>query len=143
MVNLLVNIAKYSEDGGQIRLTAARLPAADPVEGPARPDPEPVTRPASRVLVVDDNVDTTRGLARLLERAGHEVHGGPEGIEAAREFRPGVVLLDIGLPGRDGHLIAESLRREKTGRDALIVAVSGYGQDDDRRKSRLAGFDRV
>jgi PAS domain S-box-containing protein len=99
---------------------------------------------ASRVLVVDDNIDTARGLARLLRSLGHEVksaHSGPDAIDAARAFRPEFVLLDIGLPGMDGYQVTSTLRLEEAGKNATIVAVSGYGQDEDRKKSRAAGFD--
>ena len=83
-------------------------------------------------------------MARLLKLLGHDVataHDGPEAIEAAREHRPEFVLLDIGLPGMDGYEVAARLRREECCRDAVIIAVSGYGQDEDRRRSREAGFD--
>ena len=109
------------------------------------PDPSAKPRRArARILVVDDNVDTARGLARLLKLDGHDVravHSGPDAIEAARGFQPEWVLLDIGLPGMDGYRVAATLRAEETGRDAVIVALSGYGQEDDRRKSLEAGFD--
>ncbi len=101
-------------------------------------------RKSARILVVDDNVDTARGMARLLKLLGHEVaiaHSGPEGIEAAREHRPDFVLLDIGLPGMDGYEVASRLRREDCCKDAVIIAISGYGQDEDRRRSKEAGFD--
>ena len=83
-------------------------------------------------------------MARLLKLLGHEVataHSGPEAIEAAREYRPEFVLLDIGLPGMDGYEVAARLRQEECCKDAVIVAVSGYGQDEDRRRSKEAGFD--
>ena len=125
-----------------------RFPSANrPEEAGASPEPPAPTtrRPRSRILVVDDNVDTARGLARLLGRAGHEVravHGGLEGIEAAREFRPEIVLLDIGLPGMDGYQVASTLRQGESGGDLLIIALSGYGQEEDRKLSRRAGFDQ-
>jgi PAS domain S-box-containing protein len=103
-----------------------------------------VARQSSRVLVVDDNVDTAQGLTRLLEVLGHEVqtaYDGPSAIELARTSKPEVVLLDIGLPGMDGYAVVEQLRKEAC-KEALIVAVSGYGQDEDRRRSREAGFDQ-
>jgi CheY-like chemotaxis protein len=95
------------------------------------------------VLVVDDNADTARGLARLLRLHGYEVrvaHAGPEGIEAADEHRPEVVLLDIGLPGMDGYQVAGKLRQGQCP-DALIIAITGYGQEEDRLRSKAAGFD--
>jgi CheY-like chemotaxis protein len=94
--------------------------------------------------VVDDSTDTARGMVRLLERLGNEViaaHGGPEALEAARTFRPDFVLLDIGLPGMDGYQVASTLRGEEALKEAVIIAVSGYGQEGDRRRSQAAGFD--
>ena len=81
-----------------------------------------------RVLVVDDNASTARGLAKLLKLLGHEVevaHDGLEAIAAARAHRPGFVLLDIGLPGMDGYEVARRLRREECCRDAVMIAVTG------------------
>ena len=69
------------------------------------------------------------------------VHDGPSALEAARSFRPEVVLLDIGLPGMDGYHVARLLRAEDCGRDARIIAITGYGHEEDRRRSREAGFD--
>ncbi len=65
----------------------------------------------------------------------------PSAIDASREFRPEAILLDIGLPGMDGYQVARRLRDEANGQGAVIIAISGYGQDDDRRRSREAGFD--
>jgi CheY-like chemotaxis protein len=98
----------------------------------------------SRILVVDDNVDTARGMAKLLSLLGHDVEtafDGPSAVEAARRFLPDVVLLDIGLPGMSGYEVAEVLRREEFGSRLLVIAVTGYGQEEDRRRSREAGFD--
>ena len=127
-----------------VRLPAA-APAATPADaGPAAPPAAPPEPRRARILVVDDNVDTARGMTRLLKLVGHTTgtaHSGPEAIEAARRLRPEVVLLDIGLPGMSGYEVAAALRREESCRDAIIIAVSGYGQDEDRRRSREAGFD--
>jgi CheY-like chemotaxis protein len=95
-------------------------------------------------LVVDDNVDLARGLARLLQIHGHDVrvaHDGHTGLDEARSSKPDVVLLDIGLPGMDGYQVAAHLRRDETIKDATLIAISGYGQDEDRRLAREAGFD--
>jgi signal transduction histidine kinase len=124
-----------------------RLPLAlSPVGGPA---PAPRGEPpkggrGSRILVVDDNVDTARGMVRFQKLLGNDamaVHDGPAALEAARTFLPDFVLLDIGLPGLDGYQVATSLRADERHRDAVIVAVSGYGQEEDRRRSLSAGFD--
>src|SRR5262249_37784704 len=100
--------------------------------------------PACRVLVVDDNTDAADSLAMLLRLTGHEVrivHDGPAALESAATFRPDVVLLDIGLPGMDGYAVARHLREESCTREVLLIAVSGYGQEEDQLRSRQAGFD--
>ena len=97
-----------------------------------------------RYLIVDDNRDLARTFAKLLRRQGNEVemaHDGPEGIDMARAFRPDVVLLDIGLPRLDGYEVARRLRREGGLEGALIIAISGYGQEEDRRRSSEVGMD--
>jgi CheY-like chemotaxis protein len=97
-----------------------------------------------RVLVVDDNVDTARGIERLLKLLGNEaisIYDGHEAVQAARGFRPDFVILDIGLPGMDGYEVATALRAEELLKDVVIIAVSGYGREQDRRSSRAAGFD--
>jgi CheY-like chemotaxis protein len=99
---------------------------------------------SARILVVDDNVDLARGLARLLQIHGHDVqiaYDGPSGLNKARESKPEVVLLDIGLPGMDGYQVAAHLRREETVKDVTLIAISGYGQEEDRRRAMEAGFD--
>ena len=143
--------------GGTVTATSAgpgrgsefvvRLPAADvpPATIPAPPAPaRREVAKGSRVLVVEDALDTARGMAQVLEFLGHDVrvaYSGPEALEAAREYRPEVILLDIGLPCMDGYEVAAKLRQEESCREALIIAVSGYGQDEDRRRSRAAGCD--
>jgi PAS domain S-box-containing protein len=110
--------------------------------------PQVVTKPtvgdSRRILIIDDNMDLARGLERLLEHRGHEVrtaHDGPEGIEAAISFVPDVLLLDIGLPNLDGYEVARRLRHEEDLGRSLIIAMSGYAQDEDRRRSYEAGID--
>jgi len=100
--------------------------------------------PARRVLVVDDNTDGAETLAMLLELAGHAAttaDGGPAALEAARTHRPEVVFLDIGLPGMDGYEVARRLRAEPATANAVLVALTGWGSEDDKRKSKDAGFD--
>jgi PAS domain S-box-containing protein len=97
-----------------------------------------------RVLVVDDNVDAVDSIARVLRLFGHEVasaHDGPSALARAADFLPEVIVLDIGLPGMDGYEVARRLRAMPAFRRTLIVAATGYGQEDDRRRSRQAGFD--
>ena len=96
-----------------------------------------------RVLVVEDNVDAAESLATLLRVWGHDVqvvHDGLEALDAASESRPEVVLLDIGLPGLDGYQVARRLREDVGLDSSLLVAMTGYGQPEDRRRSREAGI---
>lgn len=98
----------------------------------------------SRVLVVDDSADTAESMAELLRLDGHQVattYDGSNAIEAARTFKPEVVLLDIGLPGMDGLEVARRLRKLPATEAALLIAISGYGQAEDRQRSVAAGFD--
>ncbi len=99
---------------------------------------------AWRVLVVDDNEDAAAMLALLMQMSGHTTriaHDGPQALTAAEDFRPDAVLLDIGLPGIDGHEVARRLRRRPWGRELLLLAVTGWGQLPDRQASTDAGFD--
>lgn len=140
------SITAKSEGLGKGSEFTIQLPAA---KRPSKAKPSPETLAASpvrkvRILVVDDNVDTARGMARLLKLIGHDVataHSGPEAIKVAKELQPEFILLDIGLPGMSGYEVASELRGEKWCRDAVIVAVSGYGQNEDRRRSKESGFD--
>jgi PAS domain S-box-containing protein len=96
-----------------------------------------------KVLVADDNVDSARSLALLLELTGNEVriaHDGPSALEAAAAFVPDVILLDIGMPGMSGLEVARRLRAMPPLRDAILVAQTGWGQEEDRRRSEEAGF---
>jgi CheY-like chemotaxis protein len=95
-----------------------------------------------RILVVDDNVDSAETMAEILKLWGHEVqtaHDGPAALEAARAHRPDAVLLDLGLPIMDGFETARRLREE--GLAKLLVAVTGFGAAEDRRRAAEAGFD--
>jgi PAS domain S-box-containing protein len=97
-----------------------------------------------RILVVEDSKDAAESLRVLLELLGHEVrvaYTGPQGVEAAKEWRPDIVLCDIGLPGLDGYGVARALRLNPTTARARLLALTGYGQEEDRRRSREAGFD--
>jgi CheY-like chemotaxis protein len=98
----------------------------------------------SRVLIVDDNMDGARSLSMVLEIGGHEVrtcYDGAAALEETEGFRPEIVLLDIGLPGMDGFEVARRLRQMSLSPQPLLVALTGYGQADDIRRSREAGFD--
>ena len=120
------------------------------VEAPERGAPEARTTPAAtqaqprRVLVVEDNVDAREALTMLLEQYGHDVRtagDGPHALDEAKRFTPEIVLLDIGLPGLDGYAVARGLRSLPQCVDALIVAITGYGQPEDRALSSAAGID--
>jgi CheY-like chemotaxis protein len=97
-----------------------------------------------RVLVVDDSEDGAESLAMLLQLSGHETHvahDGVEALEAAEKLRPGVVLLDIGLPRLNGYEVCHRLRKEPWGKNVVLVALTGWGQEEDRHRSKEAGFD--
>jgi two-component system CheB/CheR fusion protein len=94
--------------------------------------------------VVEDNPDVANSLHILLQLLGHDVrvaYTGPEGVEAAKKWPPDIVLCDIGLPGLDGYGVARELRRHPKTAHVRLLALTGYGQDEDRRRSREAGFD--
>jgi PAS domain S-box-containing protein len=119
--------------------TDAALTAAAPTE--ASPAPASVAR---RVLIVDDSEDGAESLAMLLQFAGHQTfkaHDGLEAIRTAQRLRPDAVLLDIGLPRMNGYEVCARLRKEPWGKNLVIIALTGWGQDEDRRRSKEAGFD--
>jgi signal transduction histidine kinase len=142
--------------GGSVRVASAgpgegtefevRIPM---IAAPARAPAGPAERPARtgtgarRVLVVDDNQDSAESLAALLEALGHEVHAAHDGRQALELARlaPDLVLLDIGMPGMSGHEVARRLRADTGLCDTVLIALTGYGTDEDRRASREAGFD--
>jgi PAS domain S-box-containing protein len=100
--------------------------------------------PIRRILVVDDNKDSAESLSLLLQLKGNEVkvvHDGPSALEAMKEYRPAVVLLDIGLPGMSGHEVARKLRETQEGKGVVLIAQTGWGQEEDRQRSTAAGFD--
>jgi len=96
-----------------------------------------------RILIVDDNRDSAESLAMLLEITGNKTyiaHDGLEGIAAVEKYRPEVVLLDIGLPKLDGHEVCRRIREQSWGQNIVVIALTGWGQEDDRRRSEEAGF---
>ncbi|HEX5463057.1 MAG TPA: response regulator [Steroidobacteraceae bacterium] len=100
--------------------------------------------PKRRLLVVDDNRDAAESMSMLLEMWGHDVayaYDGPSALERAEQWQPEAVFLDIGLPGMDGYEVAERLRELPQSKDAVLIAITGYGQEDDRLRSRRAGID--
>jgi CheY-like chemotaxis protein len=103
-----------------------------------------VSADSQRVLVVDDNRDSAESLAMLLQIGGNDTrtaHDGEAAIELAATYRPEVILLDIGLPKMNGYDVCRAIRAHPEGKDVMIVALTGWGQEDDRRRSREAGFD--
>ncbi|MFO0907089.1 MAG: ATP-binding protein [Isosphaeraceae bacterium] len=139
-------VTAESDGPGKGSTFTVRLPAASPpAPSPPGSDTAPTAaRRGTRILVVDDNEDTALGMVRLLRLLGNDavgVYDGPAALDAARRFHPEYVLLDIGLPGMDGYEIARKIRQEPGCNASFIIAVSGYGQDDDRRRSREAGID--
>jgi signal transduction histidine kinase/CHASE3 domain sensor protein/ActR/RegA family two-component response regulator len=141
-----VSVVSDGLDAGSefiVRLPAIAKVFHDPGNGPADDRPSGAHRPV-RILVVDDNVDLANGLVRLMKKLGHTVkaiNDGRAAIELARVFRPEAVLLDIGLPGMDGYEVASRLRSQHGTDPLILVAISGYGQEEDQRRSLEAGFD--
>jgi CheY-like chemotaxis protein len=123
-----------------------RLPLAS-----ARGEPQaapttdaPVRSPRRRILIVDDNHDGAESLAMMLELDGHQTHTAHDGLqalEAVERLRPDVVLLDIGLPKINGFEVCRRIRSEPWGKALTLVALTGWGQEEDRRRSKEAGFD--
>lgn len=124
-----------------IRLPRLALEAPAPASAPA---PDRPAGPARRVLVVDDQPDSTDSLALILRLRGHEVRtasDGPSALEEFARYRPEVVFLDLGLPGMSGYDVARRLRAMPEARDVRLVALTGYGTEADRERTRAAGFD--
>jgi len=118
------------------------------MEGAAQVEDEPSAAPlhagSRRVLIIDDVRDGADSLALVLGAVGHEVevaYGGEEGLAKSRTLRPDVILLDLGMPGMDGTQVCQRLREEASGREACIVALTGWGQGHDRQRTQAAGFD--
>ena len=141
-------VKALSDGPGKGSEFVVRLPALERKPAPGTNDGENVkNRPPSsarRILIVDDNGDAAKSLALLLEVHGHDVRTAPDGPAALKEaeaFQPEIVFLDIGLPGMDGYEAARRLREMPGLEDASLFALTGYGQDDDRRRSQEAGCD--
>jgi PAS domain S-box-containing protein len=138
--------AKSGGPGQGSEFTLSLPLARPPVAGPRSLDHHPRhgVGPGRRVLVVDDNVDSAETVAMLLEIDGHVTrlaHDGPAALALAREFVPELVLLDLGLPGMSGYEVAQRMRQEPALSGVKLIAVTGYGREDDRRRSRDAGFE--
>jgi CheY-like chemotaxis protein len=139
------SVEARSEGIGRGSEFVVRLPLADVASAASSQMPRPLGAAlprAARVLVVDDNHDAADSLGSLLQFLGAEVevaHDGPGALVAFDTHRPAVVLLDIGMPGMDGHEVARRIRA--AGHDTMLVALTGWGQKQDRERSREAGFD--
>jgi signal transduction histidine kinase/integral membrane sensor domain MASE1/CheY-like chemotaxis protein len=138
-------VSAHSDGPGRGSVFVLRLPARAGTgrEAPlSAPPAEPARR--LRILLVEDNEDSAEALDHLLRRKGHEMHvarDGNDGLARALALRPDVVLLDIGLPGLDGFEVARRLRKQADEDGTLLVALTGYGQEADRRRARESGFD--
>ena len=145
------SVSAHSDGPGKGSRLLIRLPGratSDPApDGPKRATTNGARREPEnpeRVLVVDDNVDCAVAFAEVVRRLGHVVevaYNGPQALAIARMFRPTTALVDIGLPSMDGYELARRLREEANGNGLRLVAVTGYGEENDRTKSREAGFD--
>jgi CheY-like chemotaxis protein len=128
----------------QIEFELRRRRQTEPPALSARVRREPSGERGVRVLVVEDNQDSAESLRQLLYHCGYEVavaYTGQEGLRAAQRMRPDVVLCDIGLPDSNGFVVAAALRKDPGTCGARLIAVTAYGQDEDRRRAREAGFD--
>ena len=138
-------IQAHSDGPGEGAEFVVRLPvivdASAPVEEASLP--EGGNSPL-RILIVDDNRDGADSLALMLKVMGNETHtayDGDEAVSAAEKFRPDVILLDIGLPKLNGHEACRRIRRSEAGKKMVIIAQTGWGQEDDRARTHEAGFD--
>jgi PAS domain S-box-containing protein len=132
---------------GQGSAFTIRLPLVSaPSRRPAEVENDSSEPECCRVLIIEDNPDVSLPMSKLLAVSGHSTAvatDGPSGMELARQFNPDVVLCDIGLPGEiDGYGVAKALRADRATSSAFLVAVTGFGQDEDRRRAAAAGFDR-
>src|SRR6185436_12780211 len=141
------SISAHSEGPGKGSEFVVRLPRLDPDAWESGPTGNLERRGAGgkrAVLIVDDNRDAAESAAMLLKMAGHEVrieHDGATAIARATASIPDVILLDIGLPDMDGYEVAKRVRALPGGQAVRILAMTGYGQEADRRRSRESGFD--
>ena len=138
-------LTAHSDGLGKGSQFVLRLPAAAAPEARAEaasPSAELTSR--QRILVVDDNIDAAESLGTMLAYSGHDVrvaHGGVEALSTAREFSPNVMILDLGMPEMDGYAVARAVRSDPRFAETRLIALSGYGQADDRRRTADVGFD--
>jgi two-component system CheB/CheR fusion protein len=129
--------------GSEFLVTLPMVPALRPAL-PGAGDAALAARNTHRVLVVDDNVDACESIAMILETFGYStrcLYDGPSVLPAAQQWQPDAIVLDIGLPGMSGLEVAAQLRQQPAFARLPLIALTGYGQEEDRRRSREAGFD--
>jgi signal transduction histidine kinase len=139
-------VQAFSAGPGKGSEFVLQLPAMNDAPAPGAPPEQEagVSISPRKILVVDDSLDGARSLSMLLEILGHQVrtvHDGPSALKEAKKSVPEIVLMDIGLPGMDGFEVARRMRQHLAMKDSTLVAITGYGQDEDRRRSHEAGFD--
>ena len=142
------NVTAESQGLGQGSTFVVRLPLAtvQVINGEQAAGEHDFPSPSvpRRILVVDDNVDGAETIAMLLMLFGHTVetvHTGPAALEAAQTFQPSVMFLDIDLPGMSGYEVAQQLRSDATMNGLVLIALTGWGSEDDRRRAQNIGFD--
>jgi two-component system CheB/CheR fusion protein len=140
------NIRVHSGGRGEGSEFVMNIPRSLVVEAPLTPEPPQGTNPVAprRILIADDNRDSADSLCMLLKLSGHEVHvanSGAEAIDAANRVRPDIGVFDIGMPDMTGYEVAERIRHEAWGERMTLIAVTGWGQDSDKRRALAAGFD--
>ncbi|HJT66287.1 MAG TPA: ATP-binding protein [Pyrinomonadaceae bacterium] len=141
------SVEARSEDTGRGSEFVVRLPALPQTTEASLANESAVSDQQSarrRILVVDDNFDSAESMAMMLTLSGHHVamaHDGEEAVRLAQEFQPDLALLDIGMPKLDGYEAARSIRRQSWGQGMMLIALTGWGQAEDKRRSREAGFD--
>jgi signal transduction histidine kinase/ActR/RegA family two-component response regulator len=141
------SIAAASDGPGLGSRFIVRLPVVVGIAPEAQHEAKreaPAATPHRRILVADDRHDVAESLALMLRSMGHEVrtaYDGQQALDLAAAWRPDAIVLDIGMPKLNGYAVAEQIRQQDWGRDTILVAVTGWGQDEDKRKSKDAGFD--
>jgi CheY-like chemotaxis protein len=140
-------VEAYSEGLGKGSEFVVRLPIvveASVPEAPGREEKQFAPKSSLRILIVDDNRDSADSLSMMLKIMGNDTrtaYDGEEAVAVANEFRPAVILLDIGLPRLNGYEACRRIREQTKGKELVIIAQTGWGQDEDRQRTHQAGFD--